>query len=60
MIEINNVTKRYKKYVVPFNSLKSFVLNYKKYKEENKKIEELIEVEKYCVLSEEMGQESQL
>ena len=45
MIEINNVTKRYKKYVVPFNSLKSFVLNYKKYKEENKKIEELIAVE---------------
>ena len=35
MIEIINVSKKYKKYVVPFNSLKSFFLNHKKYKEEN-------------------------
>ena len=34
MIEIINVSKKYKKYVVPFNSLKSFFLNHKKYKEE--------------------------
>ena len=45
MIELINVSKRFKKYTVPFNSLKSFLLNYKKYKEENKKIEELIAVE---------------
>ena len=45
MIEIINVSKKYKKYVVPFNSLKSFFLNHKKYKEENKKIEELTVVE---------------
>ena len=44
MIELVNVSKRFKKYVVPFNSLKSFLLNYKKYREENKKIEELIAV----------------
>ena len=37
MIELINVSKRFKKYTVPFNSLKSFLLNYKKYKEENKK-----------------------
>ena len=45
MIELTNVSKRFKKYTVPFNSLKSFLLNYKKYKEENKKIEELTAVE---------------
>ena len=45
MIELVNVSKRFKKYTVPFNSLKSFLLNYKKYKEENKKIEELTAVE---------------
>ena len=45
MIEIIIVSKKYKKYVVPFNSLKSFFLNHKKYKEENKKIEELTVVE---------------
>jgi ABC-type polysaccharide/polyol phosphate transport system, ATPase component len=45
MIELINVSKRFKKYTVPFNSFKSFLLNYKKYKEENKKIEELTAVE---------------
>ena len=38
MIELVNVSKRFKEYTVPFNSLKSFLLKYKKYKEENNNI----------------------
>lgn len=45
MIDLIDVTKRYKKYTVPFNSLKSFMINRKKFTEENKKINELCVVE---------------
>ena len=41
MIRISNLTKKYKKYVIPINTLKSFLINYKEYKEESRKIEEL-------------------
>lgn len=41
MIEIVNLSKSFKKYIVPFNSLKSFMINHKRYNEEQKKIEEL-------------------
>ena len=44
MIDIIDVSKKYKKYTVPFNSLKSFLLNHKKYIEENKKIGDLCAV----------------
>lgn len=44
MIEIINVSKRYKKYTVPYNSLKSFLLNHKRYVEESKRIDELCAV----------------
>ena len=50
MIELVNVSKRFKKYTVPFNSLKSFLLNYKKYKEENKKIEDIEAGEILCIV----------
>ena len=41
MINIEHLSKKYKKYVIPINTLKSFLINYKKYKEESNKIEEL-------------------
>lgn len=41
MIEIRHLSKKYKKYVIPINTLKSFLINYKKYREESSKIEEL-------------------
>ena len=41
MIEINNISKKFKKYLVPFGSIKSTVLHYKEYKEQISKIEEL-------------------
>lgn len=41
MIDIIDVTKVYKRYTVPFNTLKSFLINMKTYKRENDKIDEL-------------------
>lgn len=41
MIKIENLSKRYRRYVVPMNSLKSFVINHRQYREEQDKIEEL-------------------
>lgn len=40
-IEIRNLYKRYKRYVVPFNTLKSYIINYAQYKQKNKEIDEL-------------------
>lgn len=39
MIKINGLTKRYRRYVIPINTLKSFLINYKKYHEENAKVD---------------------
>lgn len=41
MIKVDGLTKNYKKYIVPINTLKSFIINYKQYKEEVDRIEEL-------------------
>lgn len=41
MITISNLTKKYKKYIVPINTLKSFIINYKEYKRENRRIDDL-------------------
>lgn len=41
MIHIEYLSKKYKKYVIPINSLKSYIINHKSYKEESNKIEEL-------------------
>lgn len=41
MIKIDGLTKNYKKYIVPINTLKSFVINHKQYLKEVDKIEEL-------------------
>lgn len=39
MIRISGLTKQYKRYVIPINTLKSFLINYKKYREESSKID---------------------
>lgn len=41
VVEINDLEKKFKKYTIQINSLKSFVLNYKTYKSEKEKISEL-------------------
>lgn len=41
MIYLEHLTKKYKKYTAPYNSLKSFVLHRRQYEEEMEKIEEL-------------------
>lgn len=45
MIKISNVTKKYKRYVIQYNTLKSFLLNYKTFREEDRKISELCVIE---------------
>lgn len=39
MIKIENLNKSYKKYIIPYNSLKSYLINRSKYKTEEKKVE---------------------
>ncbi len=39
MIKIENLSKSYKKYIIPYNSLKSYMINRRKYKTEEKKVE---------------------
>lgn len=41
MIKINDLNKSYKKYIIPLNSLKSYVINRKRYKDETRKVETL-------------------
>lgn len=41
MIYIDNVSKSFRRYTIPINSLKSFILHYHKYKSENNKIQRL-------------------
>ena len=45
MIRIQHLTKRYKKYTAPYNSLKSFILHYKQYRQEMARVEELCVVD---------------
>lgn len=41
MIKVDNLTKRYKKYTIPINTWKSYIINYSTYKREKRKVEEL-------------------
>lgn len=41
MIYIDNVSKSFRRYTIPINSLKSFILHYHEYKSENNKIQRL-------------------
>jgi len=41
MIRIENVSKRFQKYLVPYGSLKNFLLHYKEYRTQMSKIEKL-------------------
>ncbi len=41
MIYIENLSKKYKRYVIPINTLKSFIINYRQYKKNTENIEEL-------------------
>lgn len=45
IITIEHLTKKYKKYTVPINSLKSFVLHYGEYRREREKVDELVVIE---------------
>lgn len=45
MIYIENIRKEYKRYTVPFNSLKSFIINNKQFHTENSKIKSLIVID---------------
>lgn len=41
MIQIEHLSKNYKRYIVPMNTLKSYLINYRQYKRESEKIDEL-------------------
>lgn len=45
MIELSDLSKRYKRYVIPLNTLKSFLINYRQFKRENSRIDELNVIE---------------
>lgn len=45
MIELSDLTKRYKRYVIPINTLKSFLINYRQFKQESRRVDELSVIE---------------
>ncbi|MFC1566322.1 ABC transporter ATP-binding protein [bacterium] len=49
MIKINNISKSYKTYTVPLNSLKSFLINLKEYKKQTNKIKVLNVIKNFSI-----------